>query len=315
MNVMNASVDDLFMNKADQRFPPYILFVITNVCNAKCTFCPQSIIADAPDFAKQHMSWKHYTQAIDEIAETDVRIVRITSEGEPMMHPKTPEMVAYAMSKGIDKVDLTTNGSLLKGKRLKQLMESPPNIIDISIDAYYPETFAKYRVGLDFQEVLDNVHHLLEIRDPSKTKVVVSMIHHDGLDDEVKLFRKYWEKHVDNVVVRKPHTNLNSVDVGVQELPKERWPCPHLWHRVLINHLGHIRFCPVDWYEGSHIGSLDEMTIAEAWKGPMMQELRDRHVRGDYAGSGVCENCVDWSASVWGKGWINMVEKKEMQTA
>ncbi len=314
-DIMNANVDDLYMKRNDQQFPPYILFVITNVCNAKCTFCPQSIIAGADDFTKQHLSWEHYTKAIDEIVTNNVRLVRITSEGEPMMHPKTPQMIAYAKDKGVPKVDLTTNGTLLKGKRLKQLMDNPPDIIDVSVDAYYKETFEKYRVGLKFDELHANMDNVLEMRDPKKTKVVVSMIHHEGLDDEVKMFRRFWEKRVDNVVIRKPHTNLNSVDVGVQTVPKERWPCPHLWHRVLINHLGNIRFCPVDWYEGSHIGSLDEMTIAEAWQGPLMQDLRDRHVRGDYAGSGVCETCIDWSATYWGNGWINMIEKKEMQTA
>ncbi|MCW8914507.1 MAG: radical SAM protein [Magnetovibrio sp.] len=307
---MSAEVDKLYMEETDKQFPPYVLYVVTNVCNAKCTFCPQSEIADDPNFSKQHLSWEHFTRSVEEIAKHPIKLLRFTSEGEPMMHPKMPEMIAYAKKVGIQKVDLTSNGSLLKGKRLKQLMECPPDIMDVSLDAFHQETFEKYRVGLDFDEVKKNVMHLLEIRDPAKTKVMVSMIHHEGLDEEVELFRNYWEGRVDNVAIRRPHTNLGTVDVGDKlEKPDDRWPCPHIWQRLLINHAGNIRFCPVDWHEGSNIGSLDEMTVAEAWQGPLMTDLRQRHVEGNFCGSGVCENCPDWPAIVWGHGWLNLVDK------
>lgn len=301
-----------FETESGAEFPRYVMYDVNNVCNARCPFCPQSSLAVADGFAPTQISWRDFEKTIEEVARYPVELVRFTGDGEPLLHPRMTDMIARAVELGIARVNLTTNGSLLKAKRLDRLLKTPPHVLDVSLDACRPETYAKYRVGLDFDITMANVHEFLRRRDPERTKLVVSMIAHPGLEDEVEEFRRYWTGKADVVAIRHLHSNLGSVDVGVRRELPERWPCPHLWQRLTIDYRGHIRFCPIDWHDESHIGDVATMTLHEAWHGPRMRELRERHLSGRYKGGGVCESCTDWASTPWKHGWVDMMKSPSL---
>jgi MoaA/NifB/PqqE/SkfB family radical SAM enzyme len=311
---MSDAVDRFFGGATAAEFPRYLMYDVNNVCNARCPFCPQSAIAVSESFAPRHLAWEDFEKTIREAARYPVELVRFTGDGEPLLHPRMTDMIALAVDLGLAKVNLTTNGSLIRGKRLEELVRNPPHVLDLSLDAARPETYAKYRVGLDFDVTVANVHAFLARRDPKRTKVVLSMIHHPGLDDEVAEFRAYWEPLVDEVAIRGLHSNLGSVDVGAYATPDERWPCPHLWQRLVVDFRGHIRFCPIDWHDKSFVGQVADMTLHEAWHGPLLKGLRRRHVANDFAGCGVCEKCKDWSQTPWGHTWLDMMKKPALAT-
>lgn len=293
-------------------FPRYVMYDVNNVCNARCPFCPQSAIARSSDFVSQHLDWDLYVKTIEEVASYSVELVRFTGDGEPLLHPKMVDMIEKAISLGIGRINLTTNGSLLRGARLERVLAAPPHVIDFSIDAATPETYAKYRIGLDFNTVMKNVLNFLDRRDSGRTKVIVSMILHPGLESEAEAFQSYWKGKVDQVAIRRLHSNLGSVDVDQAPLPEPRWPCAHLWQRLVIDFRGHIRFCPVDWHDQSLIGEVSSMTLHEAWHGKMLRGLREAHLSGRYAGCGVCEKCTDWANTPWAESWVNMMRKSPL---
>jgi len=241
----------------------------------------------------------------------DVELVRFTGDGEPLLHPKMTDMIAHSRKVGIRSINLTTNGSLLRDKRLDNLLRDPPHILDISLDAFTPETYAKYRVGLDFDTTIRNVHELLERRDPKRMKVIVSMIRQPGLDKEVEDFRRYWTGRADTVAIRKLHSNLGAVDVAQDKRPA-RFPCVHLWQRLVVDFRGHIRFCPIDWFDKSYVGEVDKMTLHEAWHSVFMLNLRERHLSNNYSGCGVCEKCGDWANTPWTQTWMDLVRQPSL---
>jgi len=304
-----------FETEAGEDFPRYIMYDVNNVCNARCPFCPQSAIAVSDDFAPQHLDWDLYVKTITEVAKYPVELVRFTGDGEPLLHPRMNDMIELALSLGVTKLNLTTNGSLLKGKRLARMLKAPPHVIDFSLDAFTEETYDKYRIGLDFKTTMKNVHDYIEKRDPTRTKVIVSMIHHPGLDAEVEAFRNYWTGRADTVAIRRLHSNLGSVAVVQMPPPSRRWPCVHLWQRLVIDFRGHIRFCPIDWHDQSYVGDVSALSLHEVWHSPFMQKLRKRHLDGNYGGCGVCEKCGDWANSPWSEGWVDMMRKESLQTA
>lgn len=303
-------------------FPKYLMFDIINICNAKCIHCPQSSIAKADDYVPQKLDLELYKKAVDEAARYKVDVVRITGDGEPLIHPDLPAMIAHANKYGFPTVNLTTNGSLLRGRLFDKLMENPPTVFDVSLDAFYPETFAKVRVGLNFDTVKNNVFNLLERRDPKRTRVIVSMIE-QTTSDEVEEFRNFWKDKVDFVAVRQLHTNLNSSqNAGSKYAPQnleevKRWPCQHLWQRLVVDFRGDIRFCPVDWKGETSLGKFSDTTLFDAWHGHMLTHLRAGHLSGDYSKCGACTNCMDWRTSPWEKGWLKIVrtiDKAERET-
>lgn len=304
-----------YQTEAAKSFPRYIMYDVNNVCNARCPFCPQSGIAREDTFEPLHIDWDVYERTIAETARYEVELVRFTGDGEPLLHPRMTDMIALARRLGIRKINLTTNGSLLSGRRLEQLLAAPPHVLDVSLDAFTPQTYAKYRIGLDFDTTVRNLHEFLRLRDPAETKVVVSMIHHPGLDREVEDFRAYWGARVDMVAIRRVHSNLGAVKVVQAPPPSRRWPCVHLWQRLVVDFRSHIRFCPIDWRDQSFVARADEMSLYDAWHSPQMETLRRRHLQDDYRGCGVCEKCVDWASSPWSETWVDMMKQPALQQA
>lgn len=297
-----------FETSVAAEFPRYIMYDVNNVCNARCPFCPQSAIAKSDEFDPTHLDWDVFVRTIEETANYPVELVRFTGDGEPLLHPRITDMVAYARKLGLKKINLTTNGSLLRGRRLEEMLSSPPHILDISLDAIRPETYQKYRVGLDFDTTMHNVHEFLARRDKITTRVIVSMIHHPELGDEVDEFRKYWTGKADFVAIRQLHSNLGTVNVSQAPLPK-RWPCVHIWQRLVIDFRSHIRFCPIDWHDKTYVGDARTMGLREAWHSGFMHELRRRHLEGDYLAGHVCATCTDWANTPWTDSWVNMVNQ------
>jgi len=304
-----------FETEAAAEFPRYLMYDVNNVCNARCPFCPQSSIAVADNFSPTQIDWNIFKKTIEEAARYPVELVRFTGDGEPLLHPRMTDMIGYARELGFGKINLTTNGSLLKGERLDRLLASPPHVIDISLDAHTPETYALYRVGLNFEDTVANIHELLRRRDPAKTKVILSIISHPGIEGEVKDFQDYWMDQVDEVAVRSLHTNLGTIELDDRQPLPSRWPCPHLWQRLVVDFRGHIRFCPIDWHDKSYVGKADSMTLHEAWHGPKLKELRERHLSGNYRDCGVCEKCTDWSTTKWSESWVDMMKRPSLTNA
>ena len=301
-----------FASEEDARFPGYLMYDVINVCNARCVHCAYRRVSKSDDYRAMKITWDWFARTIDEAAKHGTRIVRLTADGEPLLHPDTPRMIARAVNAGIPTVNLTTNGSLLRGGLLDTILETPPHVMDISLDAFHESTYRRVREGLDFDRVKANVMELLGKRDPERTRVLVSMIRPDGdpgaVDEEVRLFEDYWRERVDFAVVRERHTNLNLT--GRLDMPDDvqRWPCQHLWQRLVVDYRGHIRYCPIDWNSLSRIGTVDDITLAEAWRSPALDAVRAAHLRGDFNACAACGQCSDWILSPWDRGWSRLIK-------
>ncbi len=300
-----------FESDTAREFPPYLMYDVINTCNAKCAHCPQGSISKSSSFKPMRISWEDYEKTVTEASHHKVDIIRFTGDGEPLLHPDIVRMISLARQLRFPKVNLTTNGSLLKGDLLKALLEDPPHIFDISLDALWPESYHEVRAGLDLKKVKANVFHLLEFRNPEETKVLVSMIRRPCVEEEVKAFERYWGDVVDFVAIREMHTNLGSSDEITVTTDEKRWPCQHLWQRLIIDYRGFIRYCPVDWHGVSKIGTVDEMTLFDAWHSLQMEELRSKQLAGKFESCEVCNNCRDWQVSPWDKGWLKLVRDME----
>ena len=65
-------------------------------------------------------------------------------------------MIKYAKEKGL-LTKLHTNATLLTEERAHKILESELNFVSFSLDAYDTKTYAKIRVGADFDETLENI--------------------------------------------------------------------------------------------------------------------------------------------------------------
>ena len=310
-----------FQGRLAAEFPSQIIVDVTEVCNLACVHCPH------PDFKKTKYYDARYldpalnTKMVDEVREHGkgkTQYIRYTSEGEPLIHPKGYDMIEDAVQRSGVYVTLTTNGTIMNEKRTRKLLEAGVHMIDISIDAHLPETYAKIRVNGDLEVTRGNVLRLIEWVRLAKTgtKVVVSFVEQPQNTKEAGDFDRFWkEAGADAVIIRRLHSAAGAV-IPVANIMRsrnatiERRPCVYPWERVVINPRGHLSFCPADWVHGATITDYQKTTIHETWNGEFYRGLREAHLTNNYAKHGFCGQCPDWAATRWpgeGRAYADLV--------
>ena len=91
------------------RWPDIVQIESTNLCNAKCVFCPR----DEMHRRQGVMDFELYRKVVDECAALGITHVREHNYGEPFLDKQLVEKVRYAKSKGIKEVGMISNGSLI----------------------------------------------------------------------------------------------------------------------------------------------------------------------------------------------------------
>jgi len=312
-----------FRDRLTAEFPSQINMDITEVCNLACTHCPHPSFKASTHYGARYLEPELNAKMIDEVREHGrgrTNYIRYTSNGEPLVHPKSYDMIEDAVRRSGVYVTLTTNGTIMNEKRTRRLLEAGVHLIDISIDAFTPETYARIRVGGDLSMTRSNVQRLLSwVREAgSATKVVVSFVEQPENRHEAQQFESFWkDQGAAFVVVRRLHScSGEKVDIAKlrrqAQASKARRPCLYPWERILVNARGDLTFCPTDWVHGSYVADYHATTIREVWQGEFYRALRQAHLSNDYRQHRFCGQCPDWESTRWpgqGRSYADMVEE------
>ena len=345
------SQGDLLAERDASKFPLMIVTSIVYPCNFGCPNCPYTDEnSDLRKFYRNNNADRLPRELWDKIADECGKYgsyIRCTGGGEPLLHPELPEMISSAKSKGA-KVWLNTNGSMFgpdrKGiDRLHKILDSNVDMIEFSMDAADPETYAKLRPPISgkdsrsnqkrWNDQVNNIKNALELRKwkPNcSSKIVVSMIRQKDLLD-VSSAEKFWREEikVDNVITRKflswdDNTKIN-LDQSIDEklYTKEVFendfstlsPCVWLFERLNIDTLGRFALCGQDisFSTQAEFPTLYNSTIEDVWQGEVFKKYRKAHINGKAGLLHPCKNCSAWKAGVrdWNYGWLNVIKNSK----
>lgn len=101
---------------------------ITSVCNLACSFCPPTARA------KGLIKVEQFNKILDEIR-PHTKYIYLHVKGEPLLHPRIDQLLDAAHSKGF-KVNITTNGTLIKKNREKILGKPALRQINFSLHSF-----------------------------------------------------------------------------------------------------------------------------------------------------------------------------------
>lgn len=312
-----------FYGRLSPEFPSQIVMDITEVCNLACVHCPHPDFVKSPHYGGRFLDVSINEKMIEEVktqGKGNVKYIRYTSNGEPLVHPNGYDMIQSAVENSGVPVTLTTNGKIMDERRTQRLLESGVHLIDISIDAFKPETYAKIRVKGNLDVTRNNVLRLLKWVNESgkKTKVVVSFVEQPLNKGEVSDFEKFWkDSGADYVIIRRLHTHSgatlreNSLNLASEIQAASRRPCLYPWERITINARGDVMFCPTDWVHGSYISDYRVTSIKDIWQGEFYKKLRKAHLESKFCNHSFCGQCPDWAETRWpneGRSYADMVE-------
>lgn len=101
---------------------------ITSVCNLACSFCPPTARA------KGLIKVEQFNKILDEIR-PHTKYIYLHVKGEPLLHPRIDQLLDAAHAKGF-KVNITTNGTLIKKNREKILGKPALRQINFSLHSF-----------------------------------------------------------------------------------------------------------------------------------------------------------------------------------
>lgn len=312
-----------FYGRLKAEFPSQIIIDITEICNLACVHCSHQIFKKSKLYSGQKLDPELNKKLIEEVknhGQNITQYIRYTSEGEPLTNKNVYDMLSYAVENSGVTVTLTTNGTIMNKSSCEKLIETGVEVVDISIDAFLPETYAKIRVNGNLEITRRNVLELIKLsKQPSiNTKVVVSYIEQPYNYSETEDFGKFWKDNgADYVVVRRLHSNSGTLkdiadDMRGKNSNLKRRPCLYPWERVVLNPRGYLAFCPADWTLGSTILDYRHTTVYDTWKGVFYQKLRKSHLDNDFKYFIFCEQCPDWRATRWpdeGRSYANLIQE------
>ncbi len=142
--------------------PRYVQIEPVGQCNLRCRMCPIQFRRDGPPYGPPaYMPFDAFTRLVDGF--DGMAELHLQGLGEPMMHPRFFDMVAYAVARGIT-VSTNSNLTLLTEMRAARCVTSGLAWLHVSIDGATAGTYEAIRLRGRFDRVVRNVERIVAAR-------------------------------------------------------------------------------------------------------------------------------------------------------
>ena len=147
----------------------YLRISVTDRCNLRCRYCMPEGIDLVP--MENLLTLEEIVLAARAAAGLGIRHIKLTG-GEPLVRKGLPALVRMLKStEGIEKVTLTTNGTLL-GKLLPELLDAGIDAVNISMDTLDREMYRQITGTDALETVLSSIDAALDAGIPTKVNAV-----------------------------------------------------------------------------------------------------------------------------------------------
>jgi MoaA/NifB/PqqE/SkfB family radical SAM enzyme len=246
------------------------------------------------------MPFPLYRKIIDEIAENEPGAqIWITFFGEGMILKDLPERIRYAVSKGVTKICLNSNGALFEEEFAKRLIHAGLRRLLVGIDAINEETYRQIRVGGDYSRTVNGViryKEMLQQFGRLEQEVCVQFVEMDINRAELEDFVEFWNNHDVKCKVRPMVSWGGKIEASNLVETTDRLPCYWMMNAFNITDTGRVAFCTCDVDCDIPKGDVNNQTIKEVWNNSLRQ-LRNMHREGRWNElPEMCAKCNDWQS-------------------
>lgn len=280
-----------------EKFPKYFEIETVNACNARCPMCT----IDDWDRRDGLMEDSLFEKIAEEIGKhvDQVKRVSLYRDGEPLIDKKLPQRIKIMKDRGVKKIGISTNASLLTARKSEEILEAGLDEIILSVDSIVPAIYENIRLGLDFYDVFDNCKKFIQARDKmgSTCQIWMRMIRQESNKTEWPVYEKFWRnflKTTDRVDFRNLH-NWGGQLINFKPIIKAdtEKPCVALWSLMVIFANGDVPMCNVDYNNKYPLGNVRDSTIESLWQSETQNYRRKAHLESRR--EGICQGCTAWS--------------------
>ena len=272
-----------------REYPLLLDLEMSSVCNLHCPMCPTCGEEYLRRVEKKFLDFRIFKKCVDEAA-GHIYSLRLSLVGEPTLHSRLIDAIAYAKQKGIREVSFLTNGSRLTLDYFKEMVAAGVDWITVSIDGIHQE-YEKIRRPLKFEETLD------------KLRAIHAYKTEHGLDKPVIKVQGVWPAIRPNPTgyydLIAPLVDLVAYNPLIDYLHRDseivyedNFACSQLYQRLVICSDGKAKMCSNDEYRAEIVGDVAKETLHAIWHGEAMEKIRQVHENYDgFKTMATCRSC------------------------
>ncbi len=287
---------------------PYVVHIdVSSACNFKCKFCFHSLSKDKLKklgFLPNIMNLELFKLSVDKIKEFPSKLKRLCliRHGEALLNKDLPAMIRYAKKSDIaEKINISTNGSLLTPQINKRLIDSGLDELLISVEALSDDKYFEIcGAKIDFKKMLKNIDHFYKNKDQCTLFVkIVDCALNEGDEDKFHdIFDNICDKaSVEHIVPCfrgvdyskiKSDYNTNIMGDDFQEIGV----CPQPFFQLHIFPNGNVSVCNADYNEKLVFGNIKSDSLLDVWGGIGWNKLRLMQLKGERENHFYCKFCA-----------------------
>lgn len=301
-------------------FPYHVVLDPCNLCNLRCPLCVQA--TDNNGRQRQMISRDGFSSLVRDLRDSIIRL-DLFNWGEPLLHPELPELVKVASTQSIY-TRTSSHLSYPKGVRAESLVDAGLDYLVVSLDGITQKTYERYRVGGDLNAVLQNLEHIIAVRENSGTgrpliewqylvfqhniceldqarqaarEIGVDIFRYGGARGQMStklLTDSATNVHQSGDFLIDPTHPLSEYDMEGNKLRTEETKrCKWLWGKIALNPDGGVSPCWSSWFKSFDFGSWNTNKLAEIWNSQTYQQARFTATHGGGAdGALICDSCA-----------------------
>jgi len=278
---------------------PYLLIIDPcNYCNLRCPLCPTGL----NDLGRPQamLSFEHFQKYFDPFAPYLFEVY-MHNWGESLLNKQVYRMIEYAQRHNVG-ANLSSNFVRVRSEELDQLLDCGLEYLVVSIDGASRESYAQYRIGGDYDRVIENLSELLRRRAArgQATPVVewqfIVMKHNEhetaeaerlskklgvdlirfipvGMPYEFKNRQETADKWFPTTIAGRSASDHQELQYGQANKPS---PCFYLYRSMVINPDGGVSPCCVVYRKNRDFAELNVERIEpmEIWNNPKYLSAR-----------------------------------------
>ncbi|MDD4893907.1 MAG: radical SAM protein [Candidatus Omnitrophica bacterium] len=293
-------------------FPYWLTIDPANYCTLKCPFCPTG--QDRGSREKGMLPFENFKKLADELGPYLIHI-DFCNWGEPLLNNQVYGMIKYAKQYNVDtKVDSNLNH--FSEKDAEDMILSGLDRLIVSIDGASRQTYSKYRIGGDFNKVINNLKILIRKRreldraNPYISWQFLVFRHNEHEIEDVKMMGR--DLGVDSVGITKAFIGDKSwiplneeyshykKDEIKEEFTSEHFKTPQRkicnwpWEAIVINPNGSVSVCCSVEDEKDDFGNIFEAPFKDIWNNDKYRQAR-RFIKNREGaakeGNNICSGC------------------------
>ncbi|MBN1562794.1 MAG: radical SAM protein [Anaerolineae bacterium] len=259
--------------------PPMLSLEFTNYCNLRCPYC------SSPDNGrdKGYMSQTTFSNLLAQFETPGIHFVRIVGGGEPTLHPNFADFASRLAVK-TSFLTLITNWQHVDDQTLQAVIEAPVDMISISVDGMNKTEYEKWRVGGDFERLLDNLKRLRSAKAAAHADILICirLMLHPTQQEKTHDMIKFWRQYSDTVQTQPILHFGDNEPVGTFTPQTVMKRCAMPFRTLDIHWNGNVSMCSyskcqLDNPNGLQLGNINDTSLETMWNSPTMQQCRNRH--------------------------------------